>query len=31
LSRNLELPRNSVRRKVQRLIEIGLVECIDNP
>ena len=30
LSRNLELPRNSVRRKVQRLIEIGLVECIDN-
>src|SRR5262249_28411033 len=30
LSRNLELPRNSVRRKVQRLIEIGLVEFIDN-
>jgi biotin operon repressor len=30
LSRNLELPRNSVRRKVQRLIEIGLVERIDN-
>jgi len=30
LSRNLELPRNRVRRKVQRLIEIGLVECIDN-
>ena len=30
LSRNLELPRNSVRRKVQRLIEIDLVECIDN-
>jgi predicted transcriptional regulator len=30
LSRNLELPRNNVRRKVQRLIEIGLVECIDN-
>ena len=30
LSRNLELPRNSVRRKVQRLIEIGLVERIDH-
>ena len=30
VSRNLELPRNAVRRKLQRLIEIGLVECIDH-
>ena len=30
LSRNLEMPRNIVRRKLQRLIEIGLVECIDH-
>jgi len=30
LSRNLEMPRNTVRRKLQRLIEIGLVECIDH-
>ena len=30
LSRNLEMPRNAVRRKLQRLIEIGLVECIDH-
>jgi len=29
LSRNLEMPRDAVRRKLQRLIEIGLVECID--
>jgi DNA-binding IclR family transcriptional regulator len=29
LSRNLGMPRNIVRRKLQRLIEIGLVECID--
>jgi DNA-binding transcriptional ArsR family regulator len=29
LSRNLELPRDTVRRKLQRLIEIGLVERID--
>ena len=29
LSRNLEMPRNTVRRKLQRLIEIGLVERID--
>jgi len=30
LSRNLEMPRNTVRRKLQHLIEIGLVECIDH-
>ena len=30
LSRNLEMPRSIVRRKLQRLIEIGLVECIDH-
>jgi len=30
LSRNLEMPRTIVRRKLQRLIEIGLVECIDH-
>src|SRR6266516_1764840 len=30
LSRNLEMPRNAVRRKLQRLIEIGLVERIDH-
>jgi len=30
LARNLELPRNTVRGKLQRLIEIGLVECIDH-
>jgi DNA-binding IclR family transcriptional regulator len=24
------MPRDSVRRKLQRLIEIGLVECIDH-
>jgi DNA-binding IclR family transcriptional regulator len=30
LSRNLELPRDTVRRKLQRLIEIGLVERIDH-
>jgi IclR helix-turn-helix domain len=30
LSRNLEMPRNTVRRKLQRLIEISLVECIDH-
>ena len=30
LSRNLEMPRSTVRRKLQRLIEIGLVECIDH-
>jgi IclR helix-turn-helix domain len=30
LSRNLEMPRNTVRRKLQRLIKIGLVECIDH-
>ena len=30
LSRNLEMPRGAVRRKLQRLIEIGLVECIDH-
>ena len=30
LSRNLEMPRNIVRRKLQCLIEIGLVECIDH-
>jgi hypothetical protein len=30
LARNLEMPRDSVRRKLQRLIEIGLVECIDH-
>jgi DNA-binding transcriptional ArsR family regulator len=29
LSRNLEMPRDAVRRKLQRLIEIGLVERID--
>jgi hypothetical protein len=28
LSRNLEMPRSTVRRKLQRLIEIALVECI---
>ena len=27
---HLEMPRNTVRRKLQRLIEIGLVECIDH-
>ena len=31
LARNLELPRNTVRGKLERLIEIGLVECIDHP
>ena len=30
LSRNLEMPRDAVRRKLQRLIEIGLVERIDH-
>ncbi len=30
LARNLELPRDAVRRKLQRLIEIGLVERVDN-
>jgi len=30
LSRNLEMPRDAVRRKLRRLIEIGLVECIDH-
>ena len=30
LSRNLEMPRDTVRRKLQRLIEIGLVERIDH-
>ena len=30
LARNLELPRHTVRRKLQRLIEIGLVESIDH-
>src|SRR5262249_15680337 len=30
LSRNLEMPRDAVGRKLRRLIEIGLVECIDN-
>jgi DNA-binding IclR family transcriptional regulator len=30
LSRNLEMPRSTVRRKLQRLVEIGLVECIDH-
>jgi DNA-binding transcriptional ArsR family regulator len=30
LSRNLELPRDTVRRKLQRLIEMGLVEDIDH-
>ena len=29
LSRNLEMPRDAVRHKLQRLIEIGLVERID--
>src|SRR6476620_11536614 len=29
LARNLEMPRSTVRRKLQRLIEIGLVERID--
>ena len=29
LSCNLEMPRDAVRRKLQRLIEIGLVERID--
>jgi DNA-binding IclR family transcriptional regulator len=30
LSRNLEMPRDAVRVKLRRLIEIGLVECIDH-
>jgi hypothetical protein len=30
LSELAQLPRNTVRRKLQRLIEIGLVECIDH-
>ncbi len=30
LSRNLEMPRDAVRRKLQRLIEIGLIERIDH-
>jgi DNA-binding transcriptional ArsR family regulator len=30
LSRNLEMPRDTVRRKLRRLIEIGLVERIDD-
>ena len=30
LSRNLEMPRDAVRHKLQRLIEIGLVERIDH-
>ena len=30
LSRNLEMSRDTVRRKLQRLIEIGLVERIDH-
>src|SRR6516225_5261449 len=30
LSRNLEMPRDAVRRNLQRLIEIGLVECYDH-
>jgi len=30
LSRNLEMPRDAVRRKLQRLMEIGLVERIDH-
>jgi len=30
LSRNLEMPRDTVRRRLQRLIEIGLVERIDH-
>ena len=30
LSRNLEMPRDAVRRKLQRLLEIGLVERIDH-
>jgi DNA-binding transcriptional ArsR family regulator len=30
LARNLEMPRDTVRRKLQRLIEIGLVERIDH-
>ena len=30
LSRNLEMSRDNVRRKLQRLIEIGLVERIDH-
>src|SRR5215471_8207938 len=30
MSRNLEMPRDAVRRKLQRLIEIGLVERIDH-
>jgi predicted ArsR family transcriptional regulator len=30
LSRNLEMPRVAVRRKLQRLIEIGLVERVDH-
>src|SRR5262245_33767281 len=29
LSRNLEMRRDAVRCRLQRLIEIGLVECID--
>jgi biotin operon repressor len=30
LSRNLEMPRDAVRRKLQRLVEIGLVERIEH-
>ena len=30
MSRNLEMPRDAVRRKLQRLIEIGLIERIDH-
>ena len=30
LSRNLEMPRDAVRRKLQRLIEIGLIERIEH-
>src|SRR5262245_63123968 len=30
LSRNLEMPRDAVRRKLQRLVEIGLIERIDH-